>query len=259
MMYLIPMEINNQRIMTTKVLAEQFGTEERRITENFKRNEERFVQGKHYLLLEGEILREFKRDYAERVPVNVNKLYLWTDRGAARHAKILGTDEAWDVYEALEDTYFKVINNQIESNKQPIGIVESLHLELEASNKRIAELEQIVFAKQRRKLASKKHKLKISSTLEQRLDNISNETVLEIIRTVLPVGTLRILDEGIAIDKKIVYKEVGRRHISKYDFNKKLKLLGIVVLSSEDYPYKQVRMNNTSIWCYVIKHNLIDN
>ena len=262
MMYLVPMEFNNQRIMTTKALAEQYGTSEDNIKTNFNRNKERFIEGKHYYQLQGEVLKEFKRVVTESNDPSIKYasiLTLWTDRGAARHAKILDTDEAWDVYEALEDTYFKVINNQIESNKQPIGIVESLHLELEASNKRIAELEQIVFAKQRRKLASKKHKLKIGSTLEQRLDNISNEIVLEIIRTVLPVGTLRILDEGIAIDKKIVYKEVGRRHISKYDFNKKLKLLGIVVLSSEDYPYKQVRMNNTSMWCYVIKHNLIDN
>ena len=179
--------------------------------------------------------------------------YLLTKQGCEMVANKM-TGEKGILFTALYVDRF----NKME-NKQPIGIVESLHLELEASNKRIAELEQIVFAKQRRKLASKKHKLKIGSTLEQRLDNISNETVLEIIRTVLPVGTLRILDEGIAIDKKIVYKEVGRRHISKYDFNKKLKLLGIVVLSSEDYPYKQVRMNNTSMWCYVIKHNLIDN
>ena len=223
MMYLIPMEINNQRIMTTKILAEQYGTEENNIKNNFNNNKGRFIEGKHYILLQGNELREFKRavNNIDLVPFNVNKLYLWTDRGAARHAKILDTDEAWDVYESLEDTYFKIINNQIETNKQPIGILENLQTSLELSNKRIAELEQIVFAKQRRKLASKKHKLKIGSTLEQRLDNISNETVLEIIRTVLPIGTLRILDEGIAIDKKIVYKEVERRHISKYDFNKK--------------------------------------
>lgn len=259
MMYLAPMELNNQRIMTTKVLAEQFGTEDKIISNNFNRNIERFVENKHYYKLEGAELKAFKTNHLNDEPsmLRINCLYLWTDRGAARHAKILDTDEAWDVYEALEDTYFKVINNQIESNKQPIGILENLQTSLELSNKRIAELEQIVFAKQRRKLASKKHKLKIGSTLEQRLGNISDETVLEIIRTVLPIGTLRILDEGIAIDKKIVYKEVERRHISKYDFNKKLKLLDIVILSGEEYAYKQVRLNDTSVWCYVIKNNVL--
>ncbi|MBY6778571.1 ORF6N domain-containing protein [Clostridium botulinum] len=108
---LIPLEFNKQRIMTTKVLAEEFGTEDRRITENFSRNEERFKKGKHYILLQGEELREFKRNYAESVSANINKLYLWTDRGAARHAKILDTDEAWNVYEELEENYFNPNKN----------------------------------------------------------------------------------------------------------------------------------------------------
>ncbi|NFA44573.1 hypothetical protein EXM65_18965 [Clostridium botulinum] len=58
-----------------------------------------------YRLVIGEDLREFKREVngIDLVPVNINKLYLWTDRGAARHAKILDTDEAWNVYEELEE------------------------------------------------------------------------------------------------------------------------------------------------------------
>nr|WP_019292877.1 hypothetical protein [Lactococcus petauri] len=37
-----------------------------------------------------------------------NQLYLWTEKGALLHAKSLGTDEAWDMYDILVDTYFKV-------------------------------------------------------------------------------------------------------------------------------------------------------
>ncbi len=33
-------------------------------------------------------------------------LILWTERGAARHAKMLETDKAWEVFEKLEDNYF---------------------------------------------------------------------------------------------------------------------------------------------------------
>lgn len=33
-------------------------------------------------------------------------LNLWTKRGAARHAKMINTDPAWDVFEKLEDAYF---------------------------------------------------------------------------------------------------------------------------------------------------------
>lgn len=54
---LIPIEWNNQRIMTTKIVAECYETEERRITENFNRNKERFVEGKHYYKLTGEELK----------------------------------------------------------------------------------------------------------------------------------------------------------------------------------------------------------
>ena len=43
-------------------------------------------------------------------PVEVSSktrsLILWTERGAARHAKMLDTDQAWDVFEKLEDCYF---------------------------------------------------------------------------------------------------------------------------------------------------------
>lgn len=109
MKQLMPINFNNQRIMTTKVLAEQFGTEDRRITENFSRNEKRFTEGKHYYKLDGQALKEFKNSLpSESVePIKFAPiLYLWTDRGAARHAKILDTDEAWEVYEDLEENYF---------------------------------------------------------------------------------------------------------------------------------------------------------
>ena len=130
---LIPLEFNKQRIMTTKVLAEQFGTEDRRITENFSRNEERFKKGKHYILLQGEELREFKRNYAESVSANINKLYLWTDRGAARHAKILDTDEAWEIYEELEDNYFnpkkqQPLDNELATIDKVFGLLQGTNL-----------------------------------------------------------------------------------------------------------------------------------
>ena len=111
---LIPVVFKNQRIMTTKVLAEQFGTEEVNISKNYTRNEERFISGKHFIKLEGDDLREFKTTYLkdDSSMLRVNCLYLWTEQGAARHAKILDTDEAWEVFERLEETYFRVKDTQ---------------------------------------------------------------------------------------------------------------------------------------------------
>lgn len=139
---LIPLEFKNQRIITTKVLAEEYGTNEQNISKNFNRNQERFIEGKHYYKLEGEELRDFKGYVLNDESLKfVSVLYLWTERGAARHAKILDTDEAWDVYEELEETYFRV------KNEEDILDTSELSPELQMFNKMLqaaakSELEQ---------------------------------------------------------------------------------------------------------------------
>ena len=112
----VPVEWCNKRVLTTAQIAEFYGCETRNISDNFKRNEERFVAGKHYFKLEGADLKQFKSNlYAESGEVDSQSglvglrapvLYLWTERGAARHAKMLSTDKAWEVFELLEDNYF---------------------------------------------------------------------------------------------------------------------------------------------------------
>ncbi|HCB8093650.1 TPA: ORF6N domain-containing protein [Escherichia coli] len=101
---------SNIPVVTTELLASLYGTEPDYIRKNFNRNSGRFVIGKHYFLLENEELREFKHSMSLRPSVkiarNVRSLILWTERGAARHAKMLETDRAWDVFEKLEDCYF---------------------------------------------------------------------------------------------------------------------------------------------------------
>lgn len=97
-------------------MAEQFGTEEARIRQSFTRNQERFIEGKHYYKLEGAELADFKGSYLNDTSLKfVSELMLWTERGTARHAKILETDEAWQVYEELEETYFRVKEPQIDT------------------------------------------------------------------------------------------------------------------------------------------------
>ena len=114
---LIPATYNNERILTTEQLAQVYETESRRITENFNRNKERFVKGRHYYLLQGEELRAFKREYADSVVATISKLYLWTERGADRHCKILDTDKAWEQFDHLEETYFRAKENKIDTQQ----------------------------------------------------------------------------------------------------------------------------------------------
>ncbi len=134
-------EHGNQRILTTQQLAEGYGATTRNISENFNNHKARFIEGKHYYCLEGVGLKAFKSEYDNiGLAQNVNKLYLWTERGALRHAKILATDEAWEVYETLEDTYFRVQQpqTQIQVLVQAVNLLaeqERRMLQLEASNK----------------------------------------------------------------------------------------------------------------------------
>ena len=99
---------NGQLILTTEQLADFYETTERAIKQNFNNNISKFEEGKHYYLLKGTQLKGFKNkvENFDLVGKNANQLYLWTKRGASRHAKMLGTDRAWDVYDELEENYF---------------------------------------------------------------------------------------------------------------------------------------------------------
>ncbi|MBK5144890.1 ORF6N domain-containing protein [Budviciaceae bacterium BWR-B9] len=100
---------NNQPVITTDLLAQLYGCKPKNISDNHINNCGRFVCGKHYFKLEKEDLISFKNkpDSVGLVGKNARHLILWTERGAARHAKMLETDQAWDVFEKLEDSYFQ--------------------------------------------------------------------------------------------------------------------------------------------------------
>lgn len=122
---LIPIKFKNQNVITTELLAEVYGTDTKNISKNFSRNIGKFEESKHYYLLEGEELKEFKGnrlldDNLKFAP----KLYLWTERGANRHCKILDTDKAWEQFDNLEETYFKVKDNI--QQQLPTNYIEAL-------------------------------------------------------------------------------------------------------------------------------------
>ncbi|WP_141347685.1 ORF6N domain-containing protein, partial [Lactococcus lactis] len=101
-------ELNGQRVLTTQQIADGYGTTNKVISNNFNNNRTRFEEGKHFVLLVGEYLKEFLHSQNLGTQNKIRKLYLWTEKGALLHAKSLGTDEAWDMYDILVDTYFKV-------------------------------------------------------------------------------------------------------------------------------------------------------
>ncbi len=114
-------------VITTELLAHLYGTEAIRIRQNHHENKGRFIEEKHFFKLEGETLREFKHrvafNYSVKIARNVRSLILWTERGAARHAKMLETDRAWEVFEKLEDCYFSQCEkNTGKQEKKPNGL-----------------------------------------------------------------------------------------------------------------------------------------
>ena len=99
---------NSVPVVTTEMLASFYGTDASNIKMNQSRNLERFEIGKHFYKIEGNELKEFKDRVTNSYPVQkrTSSLILWTERGAARHAKMLETDKAWEVFEQLEECYF---------------------------------------------------------------------------------------------------------------------------------------------------------
>ena len=104
---LVVVTYSNVPVITAGLLAHLYKTEEKHIRQNFKRNECRFIAGKHFFKVSGcelDSLRTSQRGL--QISPKTRSLILWTERGAARHAKMLETDQAWEVFEKLEDCYF---------------------------------------------------------------------------------------------------------------------------------------------------------
>ncbi|EFC9846796.1 ORF6N domain-containing protein [Escherichia coli] len=125
---LSPITHNQIPVITTELLAQLYGTEPVRIRQNHHENKVRFVEGKHFFKVVGNDLKELRvaLNYSQNLRVTLSNsqnlqpslrglqispkarsLILWTERGAGRHAKMLETDQAWDVFERLEDCYFR--------------------------------------------------------------------------------------------------------------------------------------------------------
>lgn len=147
-------EYSNQRVLTTQQLAEVYETSVDNIKKNFQRNKERFIEGKHYYLLKGEDLKDFKNlvTNSPLVDKRAPQLYLWTEKGADRHCKILDTDKAWEQFDNLEDTYFKV-KEMFEMPKSLPDALRKLADEVELTAK--LQLENKIKDQQIRELKSK--------------------------------------------------------------------------------------------------------
>ena len=166
---LTPVEHNGQRVLTTAQLAEAYETDVKVISKNFNRNKDHFIEGVHFYRLTGKELEKIcsrQNDECKNYG-KIRVIYLWTERGALLHAKSLNTDKAWEVYEFLVDTYFRV--REIDS------YVEMLCRKLETLEQKLETAEQErVAIKQKLEMSEKRddiiyQKLEI---LEKRIDTL---------------------------------------------------------------------------------------
>ena len=133
---------DDQVILTTEQLAEFYETSTRAIAQNFKNNESKFQEGKHYFLLRGKNLKKFRlqfENFESQISPMTRALYLWTKRGASRHAKMLGTDRAWDVYDELEENYFNPKTQQ----RLPQSPTEMLKLAIDSTLETADKVEKL--------------------------------------------------------------------------------------------------------------------
>lgn len=104
---LIPVEYHAERVLTTEQLAQVYECEPNNIKKNFNSNKEHFVEGRHYYKVEGDALNDLRVTFSDlQISPKTRCIYLWTRRGASRHSKMLGTDRAWEMFDALEENYF---------------------------------------------------------------------------------------------------------------------------------------------------------
>lgn len=104
----LAVEWNGERVITTAQLAEVYGTNAKNVQTNFSNNKGRFEERKHFYLLKGRELKDFKMQSNDigLVDKKASQVYLWTRRGASRHCKILDTEKAWEQFDCLEENYF---------------------------------------------------------------------------------------------------------------------------------------------------------
>ncbi|MCT4713223.1 ORF6N domain-containing protein [Enterobacteriaceae bacterium H11S18] len=131
-------EYRGQRVATTEQMAAGYGASEQMITNNYNRNKSRFVEGKHYFKLTGEEVEILRNSFrGVQISPKARSLTLWTERGAANHAKILETDQAWDYFNDLTEFYF----NRREALSSPgeLSRLEILQMAIDAEQGRLAE------------------------------------------------------------------------------------------------------------------------
>lgn len=231
-------------VMTTEQLADFYGTDTKNIQMNFTRNGERFIEGKHYFKLDGEELKTFKNipTMSGYVPKQSARITLWTEKGAARHAKILDTDQAWDIFEQLEEVYFAVK----EKSHLPSYAIDD---PIERAKKWIEEEKQKQLAIQERD-----HAIATKAEIGSRREATAMGRLSAKVKEVEKLKTQLDSSTGFATIKKVQSLTGGT--YDTYALRRHSKAQGLEIQKAEDANYGSVNSYHKDAWLAVYNINL---
>ncbi|EBQ8818784.1 ORF6N domain-containing protein [Salmonella enterica subsp. enterica] len=150
-------EYRGQRVVTNEQLAAGYGTDVANIKKNYSRNGDRFVEGKHFFKVTGEELANLRVTFSHlQISSKTRSLMLWTERGAANHAKMLETNQAWSYHEDLVEFYF----TQRDAIRAPVprelSTLEILQIAMASEQARLAAEERAKHAERTKSQISRK-------------------------------------------------------------------------------------------------------
>ncbi|OAS19285.1 ORF6N domain-containing protein [Paenibacillus oryzisoli] len=218
-------EKNNERVLTTAQLAEVYGTDYKSISKNFNRNKQRYQEGKHYFLLQGEERQEFMLDYRQNDDSlkHAKHIFLWTAKGALLHAKSLGTDEAWNAYEQLVDDYFNKVEQlqrmnvptQLPTTIEDILITALTNMkEMKFENQELKKaVNQLALVVDNEVILTKHQKSEIQQAVNRRQGELNRE------------GYASAHFQGIYTTLKTHFNVPGYAEIKRSDFDKAMKII----------------------------------
>ncbi|EAB6596519.1 ORF6N domain-containing protein [Salmonella enterica] len=150
-------EYRGQRVVTNEQLAAGYGTDVANIKMNYSRNADRFVEGKHFFKVTGEELANLRVTFSYlQISSKTRSLMLWTERGAANHAKMLETDLAWSYHEDLVEFYFTQRDAIAAPVQRELSTMEILQIAMASEQGRLAAEERAKNAERTKSQISRK-------------------------------------------------------------------------------------------------------
>ncbi|ASG14894.1 ORF6N domain-containing protein [Salmonella enterica subsp. salamae] len=150
-------EYRGQRVVTNEQLAAGYVTDVANIKMNYSRNADRFVEGKHFFKVTGEELANLRVTFSYlQISSKTRSLMLWTERGAANHAKMLETDQAWGYHEDLVEFYFTQRDAIAAPVQRELSTMEILQIAMASEQGRLAAEERAKNAERTKSQISRK-------------------------------------------------------------------------------------------------------